>query len=31
MFLDLLDHLPARPLYKEDGEMILNEKGARVC
>jgi arsenate reductase len=28
--LDLLDHLPAGPLYKEDGEMILNEKGARV-
>ncbi|WP_412564443.1 arsenate reductase (glutaredoxin) [Thalassobius sp. MITS945101] len=28
--LDLLDQLPKGPLYKEDGEMILNEKGERV-
>lgn len=28
--LDLLDRLPEGPLYKEDGQMILNEKGQRV-
>lgn len=28
--LDLLDQLPPGPLYKEDGEMILNAQGARV-
>lgn len=28
--LDLLESLPAGPLYKEDGEMILNQKGERV-
>jgi len=28
--LDLLDPLPKGPLYKEDGEMILNDKGERV-
>jgi len=28
--LDLLDQMPLGPLYKEDGEMILNEKGERV-
>lgn len=28
--LDLLDTLPPGPLYKEDGEMIVNEKGERV-
>lgn len=28
--LDLLDRLPPGPLYKEDGQMILNQEGARV-
>ncbi|MDJ0822982.1 MAG: arsenate reductase (glutaredoxin) [Paracoccaceae bacterium] len=28
--LDLLDQMPPGPLYKEDGEMILDEKGQRV-
>lgn len=28
--LDLLDPLHKGPLYKEDGEMILNDKGERV-
>lgn len=28
--LELLDKLPPGPLYKEDGEMIVNEKGERV-
>ncbi|WP_126974553.1 arsenate reductase (glutaredoxin) [Frigidibacter oleivorans] len=28
--LDLLDRLPPGPLYKEDGEMILNDRGERV-
>ncbi len=28
--LDLLEHLPEGPLCKEDGQMILNEKGQRV-
>ena len=28
--LDLLDRLPPGPLYKEDGEMILNSEGLRV-
>jgi arsenate reductase (glutaredoxin) len=29
--LDLLDHLPPGPIYKEDGAMIVNEKGERVA
>lgn len=28
--LDLLDHWPAGPLYKEDGELLLDEAGKRV-
>jgi len=28
--LDLLATLPPRPLFKEDGEMIINEQGERV-
>ncbi len=28
--LDLLDPLPPGPIYKEDGQMILDEKGNRV-
>ncbi len=28
--LDLLETLPPGPLYKEDGEMIIDEKGERV-
>ena len=28
--LDLLDKLPPGPLFKEDGEMIVNEKGERL-
>ena len=28
--LDLLDQMPPGPLFKEDGTMILNEKGERV-
>ncbi|WP_163849123.1 arsenate reductase family protein [Pseudooceanicola aestuarii] len=28
--LDLLDQLPAGPLHKEDGQMILNANGERV-
>lgn len=28
--LDLLPRLPPGPLYKEDGAMILNEKGERL-
>ena len=28
--LDLLETLPSGPLYKEDGQMILNENGDRV-
>lgn len=28
--LDLLDQMPPGPLFKEDGAMILNEKGERV-
>ena len=28
--LDLLDKMPPGPLFKEDGGMILNEKGERV-
>ncbi|GGE98938.1 arsenate reductase (glutaredoxin) [Stappia taiwanensis] len=27
--LDLLDQLPAGPLYKEDGQMVINENGDR--
>lgn len=30
LVLDLLDKMPPGPLYKEDGEMILNELGERV-
>jgi len=28
--LDLLDRMPPGPLYKEDGEMILDQEGRRV-
>jgi arsenate reductase (glutaredoxin) len=28
--LDLLDRLPAGPLYKEDGAMIIDEQGNRI-
>lgn len=28
--LDLLDALPSGPLYKEDGQMIINERGERL-
>lgn len=28
--LDLLDQWPSGPLFKEDGQMILNDKGQRV-
>ncbi|MFN4183158.1 MAG: arsenate reductase (glutaredoxin) [Hyphomonas sp.] len=28
--LDLLETLPPGPLYKEDGEMIIDEKGQRI-
>jgi arsenate reductase len=28
--LDLLETMPSGPLYKEDGQMILNENGDRV-
>ena len=28
--LDLLDHMPPGPLYKEDGKMIIDEKGQRL-
>lgn len=31
LVLDLLDRLPLGPLFKEDGEMILNELGERVA
>lgn len=30
LVLDLLDKLPPGPLYKEDGEMILDAEGRRV-
>lgn len=30
LVLDLLEKMPPGPLYKEDGEMIINEKGERV-
>lgn len=30
LVLDLLEKMPPGPLYKEDGEMILNEQGERV-
>ncbi len=30
LVLDLLDRLPPGPLFKEDGEMILDENGLRV-
>lgn len=29
--LDLLDRWPAGPLHKEDGELILDERGQRVA
>lgn len=29
--LDLLDRLPPGPLFKEDGEMTLNEEGERLA
>lgn len=29
--LDLLDRLPPGPLFKEDGEMILNSEGKRIA
>lgn len=29
--LDLLDRLPPGPLFKEDGEMILDEEGQRIA
>jgi arsenate reductase len=28
--LDLIDHWPPGPLFKEDGTMILTEKGTRL-
>lgn len=28
--LDLLDRVPTRPLYKEDGELIIDNEGHRV-
>ena len=28
--MDLLERMPPGPLFKEDGDMILNEKGERV-
>lgn len=30
MVLDLLDRMPPGPFFKEDGEMMINEKGERV-
>ena len=30
LVLDLLDAMPTGPIFKEDGEMILTEKGERV-
>lgn len=30
LVLDLLDQMPPGPLYKEDGEMILDAEGRRV-
>lgn len=30
MVLELLDTMPQGPLFKEDGEMIINEKGERI-
>lgn len=30
LVLDLLDRMPPGPLYKEDGEMIIDEKGIRL-
>lgn len=29
--LDLLEILPAGPFFKEDGDMLINEKGERVA
>lgn len=29
--LDLLDHLPPGPLYKEDGQLLINAEGKRVA
>lgn len=28
--LDLLEKMPSGPLYKEDGELIIDEKGQRI-
>ena len=30
LVLDLLEKMPPGPLYKEDGEMIIDEKGLRI-
>ena len=30
LVLDLVDQMPPGPLYKEEGAMIINEKGERV-
>jgi len=30
LVLDLLEKIPQGPLYKEDGEMIIDEKGLRI-
>lgn len=30
LVLDLLEKMPHGPLYKEDGEMIIDEKGLRI-
>lgn len=30
LVLDLLERLPPGPLYKEDGEMIIDKKGKRI-
>ncbi|MCE8420981.1 arsenate reductase (glutaredoxin), partial [Rhodovulum sulfidophilum] len=27
---DLLDRLPAGPLFKEDGQMVIDENGNRI-
>jgi len=31
MVLDLLDRLPPGPLYKEDGELIIDVQGGRIA
>ncbi len=30
LVLDLLDRLPPGPMFKEDGEMLINEAGQRI-